>query len=225
MGAQLVGTAATHRRVHGTAVAIGLALGVFSVLADGVLRWRALTTLGNIISPWVVVAFVAGRVARSPRAGGWAGLQALAVGVVSYYFLQGLRFTSGDAPYSLLHATHLVWLVAAVVVGPAVGAAGGASARLRPPMLAVVGPAAILTAEAMYLVMDRQPWRWNLSKEPHRLADIGVFLALLGLALSLPALLTEDRGRRRRAYGALAICATAGAIGIRLLYRTITAVA
>lgn len=218
---------APRHRIFLAAAAIGLALGVFSSLADGVVPWRTFTTLGNIISPWVIVAFAAGRLARSLRAGAWAGTGALVVGVVTYYLIQGIRFAITDGAPSgyLMNATHLVWLIAAFTVGPIVGAAGAACTRPRPPVPAVIAPSIILVAEAGYLLLDRRPWRWHLPQEWYRLADVGVFVVLVVLALALPAMLIPERVRRRRAYAAVVICGTAGAVGIYLLYQLLVALA
>lgn len=207
------------------ATAIGLALGVFSVLADGVVPWRLFTTLGNILSPWVIAAFAAGRFVRFPRAGGWAGTGALVVGVVSYYIFGAIRFAvdSGASSAGFLNAAPLVWLIAALLVGPVMGVAGAASTRTRPPVAAVIAPSAVLLAEAGYLVLDRRPWRWALAQELYRLADVGVFVVLVAIALGLPALLIPEPGRRRWAYAAVLTCGAAGAVSIRMLYRLIAA--
>ena len=42
------------------AVVVGVALGVFSILADGILPGRLFTLLGNIAAPWGIAAFVVG---------------------------------------------------------------------------------------------------------------------------------------------------------------------
>jgi hypothetical protein len=209
-----------------TVVAIGIALGVFSVLADGVVGWRAFTTLGNIISPWMAVAFAAGWRARGPRSGGWAGAGALVVGVVTYYLVQAIRFAAIEEPSSayLTSAAPLVWLSAALVMGSLMGAAGAASRRPRPHMAAVVALPIVLLAEAGFLVLDRRPWRWHLAQELHRLNDVGVFIILVAVALVLPALFTPEPQRRRRAYVAVVTCGVIGAYGIRLLYRLLVAI-
>jgi hypothetical protein len=38
----------------------GVALGAFSVLADGILGGRLFTILGNLAAPWSMVAFLVG---------------------------------------------------------------------------------------------------------------------------------------------------------------------
>jgi hypothetical protein len=137
------------------------------------------------------------------------------VGVVTYYLLHTIRFAvdHGASSGYLMNATHLAWLIAALLVGPVMGVAGAVSTRSRPPVLAVIAPAVILLAEAGHLVLDRRPWRWSLAQELYRLADVGVFVVLVALALALPALLIPERGRRRSAYAALVICGAGGGSG------------
>jgi hypothetical protein len=208
-----------------TAVAIGVALGIFSVLADGIVRWRAFTTLGNIISPWVIAAFAAGRLARGARTGAWAGTGALVVGVVTYYVVQVVRFSADEASSAyLMGAAPLVWLTAAFVMGPLMGAAGAASTRPRPSVRAAIALPVILLAEAGHLVLDRRPWRWNLAQEIYRLNDAGVFVVLGAVALAVPALFVPERRRRRKAYAALFPCAVAAAFGIWQLNRLLVAI-
>jgi hypothetical protein len=203
---------------------IGLCLGAFSTLADGVVPGRAVTTLGNIISPWVIAAFAAGRLSPSPRAGSWAGTVALAVGVVTYYLAAALRFAVDDSAYAGSRgAAPVVWLVAALLVGPVMGAAGAASTRSRPPVLAVIAPSVVLFAEAAFLVLDRRPWRWTLPQEMYRLADVGVFAVLVAVALAMPYRLIAEPERRQRAYALMCACGLAGAAGIQLLYRLLRA--
>ena len=65
---------------------------------------------------------------------------------------------------------NVVWTVAALVAGPIMGACGAAisTRRERPPVVAVAAPAAMLVAEALFLLIDRRVWAWNLSAEPLR---------------------------------------------------------
>src|SRR5262245_3613654 len=73
------------RNVLLVAAVVGIALGVFSILADGILPGRLFTLLGNIAAPWALGAFVVGFRATSPRQGAVAGALALVVGVATYY--------------------------------------------------------------------------------------------------------------------------------------------
>jgi inner membrane protein involved in colicin E2 resistance len=53
---------------------------------------------------------------------------------------------------------------------------------LRPALLRqsrVAAPSAMLVAEAIFLVIDRKVWRYNLGAETYRLIDLVVMLALV----------------------------------------------
>ena len=214
------------RRTLWVAVAIGLVLGVFSVLADGVLPWRVLTTLGNILSPWVLAAFAAGRSARSVRAGAAAGTTTLVLGVATYYVGRTLLAGVVHGPeLEALRALPVVWLLAALVIGPVMGGAGAASTRRRPPVLLVLAPAVALLAEACFLFLDRRPWLWALPQELYRLADAGVFVLMVAGALWLPYRLLPAGRRRSTAYLVLLAGAVLGVAAIRLLYGVLRALA
>lgn len=163
------------------AIVVGVALGVFSTLADGILPGRLFTLLGNVAAPWVVAAFVVGFRASSVRQGAIAGALALVVGVVVYYAIGAVR----GYPVGSLN---VVWTVVAIFAGPVVGACGAAisARRERPPLVAVILPAAMLIAEGLFLVYDRKFWRSNFGAEPYRLIDVGLALALIvgGLVVS-----------------------------------------
>ena len=76
---------ASGRGVLLLAVVVGVALGAFSILADGILPGRLFTLLGNIAVPWGVAAFLVGFRATSVKQGALAGGLALVVGVATYY--------------------------------------------------------------------------------------------------------------------------------------------
>jgi hypothetical protein len=50
-------------------VVVGVGLGGFSLLADGIVGGRLVGILGNIASPWGLVAFFVGRLATEPNRG------------------------------------------------------------------------------------------------------------------------------------------------------------
>lgn len=210
------------------AVASGVGLGIFSVLADGVVPLRMVVTLGNIIAPWAVVAFLAGRTVNSPGRGAFAGGSALLVGVATYYVLQAMRFAAVSpqptSPY-LVSPVVLIWLLAAVSVGPLMGWAGAETGRERPPIAAVVALPVLLIAEAGFLVIDRRPWLWNLSREAYRLGDLAIMLGLVVVALVLPAMQIGEPRRRGVAYAVLAGLGLIGGLGIIGLYRFIVILA
>jgi len=210
------------------AVASGVGLGAFSVLADGVVPYRVVVTLGNIIAPWAIVAFAVGRTVVSARRGALAGGSALLVGVVTYYAINAVRFAAVAAQPTwadLVDPTVLLWLVAAVSVGPLMGIAGAGSGRERPSIAAVVALPVLLIAEAGFLIVDRRPWLWNLSQETYRLADLAIMLSLVGVALALPATQISEPRRRGIAYAVLAGLGLVGILGIIGLYRLLVALA
>ena len=201
------------------AVVVGVALGVFSILADGILPSRLFTLLGNIAAPWGVAAFVVGFRATSVRQGALAGGLALVVGVATYYVGGALR------DYAVVTATNVVWTVVALVAGPVMGACGAAvtNRRERPPMIAVALPAAMLIAEGFFLVIDRKMWRSNLGAEPYRLIDLGVALALVVGGLVLPWVFLKDRSARASAYVLTVAGGAFGAFVLVVLQRIIVA--
>lgn len=209
-------------RVVGAATAVGIGLGVFSVLADGVVPWRALTILGNIISPWAVAAFAVGRLCSSARRGGGVGTVALLVGVATYYLGQAVRFDAvhGGATGHAAGAAPLIWLVVALTVGPVLGAAGSASRWRTPaPVAAIALPCVVLFAEAGFLVLDRLPWSWNLSQEPYRLIDLAIMVGLVVLGFAIPARTATDRRRRHVVHGVSLLAGVAGSAVLVGFYR------
>ena len=202
------------------AVVVGVALGVFSLLADGVFRARVFEVLGNLASPWGLAAFFVGYRAASWRQGAFAGALALVVGVATYY-------NGGVVRGYVVTEVNVVWTVAALVAGPIMGACGAAisTRRERPPVVAVAAPAAMLVAEALFLLIDRRVWAWNLSAEPYRLHDLGVAVAMLVGGLVLPWVFVKEPRRRGNTYLVVAATGTIGAFAFVLLQRLIAALA
>jgi uncharacterized protein DUF6518 len=200
------------------AVVVGIALGVFSILADGIIPGRLVTLLGNIAAPWAIAAFAVGYRAPSVKQGALAGAIALSVGVVTYY--------AGAAIRDYGTATDVVWTVVALVAGPILGACGAAisNRRERPPVIAVALPAAMLVAEGFFLLIDRRAWRWNLDAETYRLIDLGVALALIVGGLVLPWVFLKDRPSRATGYVLTVAGGAFGAFMFVLLERIIVAV-
>ncbi len=198
----------SNRRVILLAVLVGGGLGVFSVLADGILPGRLFGILGNIAAPWGLAAFLVGCQTTSWRRGALAGGLALVVGVAVYYLGVAERgYVAGGA--------NLVWTAVALVAGPVMGLSGAAirSRPAHPPVWAVAAPSAMLVAEAIFLALDRKVWRWNLGAEPYRLIDLGVMIALLFGGLALPFVFEKDRPRRGVVYLVVALVGVGGAFG------------
>jgi hypothetical protein len=208
------------RRLLLVAIAVGVGLGILSLLSDGIIGGRLFGILGNIASPWGLAAFFVGHRTTSPKLGAVAGALTLVVGVATYYLGGALRgYAVGDAD--------VVWTMVALVAGPIMGWSGAAVASrpTRPPVAAVVAPSAMLVAEAIFLAIDRRVWHWNLGAEPYRLIDLGVMVALLLGGLALPALLEKDRHRRRADYLVLVPLGVCGGLGFVLLRRFIAGIA
>jgi hypothetical protein len=141
------------------------------------------------------------------------------VGVAVYYLLGAVRGYD-------VGALNLVWTSVALVAGPVMGWSGAAisSEPERPPVLAVAAPSAMLVAEALFLAIDREVWRYNLGAEPYRLIDLGVMLAMLVGGLALPLFLEKDPRRRRLVYLIVALAGVGGAVGFVVLREFISAI-
>jgi Family of unknown function (DUF6518) len=201
-------------------VVVGVGLGVFSQLADGIIGGRLLGILGNIASPWGLAAFFVGRLTTSPKRGAAAGALTLVVGVAVYYAVGVARgYVVGEVDF--------VWTAIALVAGPVMGWSGAAISAEpeRPPVLAVAAPSAMLVAEALFLAIDRKVWRYNLGAETYRLIDLGVMLALLVGGLVLPLVFEKDRHRRRIVYLIVVSVGVGGAIAFVVLRELISKIA
>ena len=179
---------------------------------------RVFEVLGNLASPWGLAAFFVGYRAASWRQGAFAGALTLVVGVATYY-------NGGVVRGYVVTDLNVVWTVAALVAGPIMGACGAAvsTRRERPPVVAVAAPAALLVAEALFLLIDRRVWAWNLSAEPFRLHDLGVALAMLVGGLVLPWVFVKDPRRRGNTFLAVVAGGLIGASAFLLLQRLISA--
>ena len=154
----------TERRSLGSyallALVAGLALGLFSGLgdwapADTVLH--VVVALANAAGPWLVTAFVVGALAGAPLAGAITASAALVAALAVYYLtIYAIGYSVADLPRFAA-----VWLAVSVVVGPLLGAAGGAWARPRRPfdrIGAVALLAGTLAAEAILRLIQVEVW-------------------------------------------------------------------
>jgi len=198
------------------AAVAGVGLGLYSVLADGILPGRLFVLLGNMAAPWGLVAFLVGRRTRSIRRGAAAGATTLVIGVVVYYVATAIR-------WDVLGGQTIAWTVVALVAGPVMGLCGAATAASpsRPPVAAVVVPSAMLVAEGLFQAYRYRAWQWDLATAKYRLAELGVILALVIAGLVLPRLLLEDRHDRHVAYLLVPAAAIAGATALVLLGRLV----
>jgi hypothetical protein len=189
------------------ALVAGVALGLFSGLgdrlpADTILH--VVVALANAAGPWLVTAFVVGALAGTPLAGAITATVAL-FAAVSVYYLSIYLLGNTVADLARLAG---VWLAVSVVVGPLLGAAGGAWARPRRAFdrIGAVGLlAGTLAAEAILRLVQVEAWTGiDLAR-----TDIQVGMVELGVAAVVPLLLLST-GERLRGYLAAAV-ATVGA--------------
>ena len=82
----------------------------------------------------------------------------------------------------------------------------------------------MLVAEAIFLAIDREVWRYDLGAETYRLIDLGVMLALLVGGLALPLFFEKDRRRRRMVYLIVALVGVGGAIAFVVLRQLIAGI-
>ena len=179
------------------ALIAGVALGLFSGLgdrlpADTVLH--VLVALANAAGPWLVTAFAVGALAGAPVAGALTGTAALVAAVAVYYLT---IYLWGNTVAELVRSAG-VWLAVSVVVGPLLGAAGGAWVRPSAPWhrVGAVGLlAGTLAAEAILRLIQVEAWTGlDITR-----TDIQVGLIELGAAVVIPAVLL-GRGERLRGY-------------------------
>lgn len=97
----------------------GVALGVLS--AQGSDLPGALRALPDLGTPWLVLAFVAGRGARDVRRGALVAVAAVEAGLVTYYLWQA---TLGAGGSMLADYGAPVWLVGGALLAGILGAAG-----------------------------------------------------------------------------------------------------
>jgi Family of unknown function (DUF6518) len=183
------------RRV-GLIVAVGLATGVLSQVAQDVLpgEW---SQVGNAISPWLLVAFLLGSRMPDARWAVAAGVVALLLAVVGFYATTTLRFGIGGGTSSLLF-----WGTGALVGGTVFGLAGYAwwtSPVHRRRALALGLLAAVFIGEALY--------HWLTLGEP----TVGAAFAVVGAAI--PAILGQSRDDRLGGYVAILPALALGALG------------
>ncbi|MBB3041133.1 DUF6518 family protein [Nocardioides soli] len=116
---QLTAPAARARLRLPLLLGCGVALGVLS--AQGADLPGALRALPDLGTPWLVLAFVAGRGARDVRRAGLTAIAAVEAGLVTYYVWQA---TLGAGGSMLSDYGAPVWLVGGALLGGILGGAG-----------------------------------------------------------------------------------------------------
>jgi hypothetical protein len=193
-------------------VLAGVALGGFSFAGESGISWRLTVILANLAAPWALAAFFLGRTTTKARLGALAGGAALAVGVITYYLL-------GTVAGYVIVPGRWIWLAISIVIGPAMGWCGSlvAAGPSLAPAIAVAAPSMALLSEALFLLLDRKAWRWEVWTLPERWVDLGIALSMLVLALLLPRFLAPNHPRMTRVYVWVCVGGLVGAIGFGLL--------
>ncbi|XVV17248.1 DUF6518 family protein [Actinoplanes sp. CA-131856] len=172
-------------------LAAALVFGMVAALVkgdDGGVR----DTIGNLSTPWLLVAFVPGMFARSVPRGAVVGLVSTLVALLGFYVVVTLTLDDQmpDMREHLLHVLRLNrrWIWSGLLSGPVMGAAGAwLGRRALLPVTAV-----LLILEPIVIVAARvvPGWRsvihWTLDPRPY------VIELVLGVALLLSSI------RRRR---------------------------
>jgi hypothetical protein len=182
------------------AVAAGVALGTFCAFAN---YSQVTSTLGQMVTPWIVTAALVGLVSPTLSVSGLAGGTALLTANLVYYGWAAAT-TGVETPRYLT-----VWALAGIVVGPLGGITGweshNGSDRWR--IVAAAGLTAVVWAESFVL--------W--SHIDHLDAHVTYGVASV-LALVLQLVILRDLGRRRWLGPALSLLLT---IPVALLFEEV----
>ncbi|MEU8817104.1 DUF6518 family protein [Actinoplanes sp. NPDC048796] len=169
-------------RIFGVALLFG-ALGALVKGDHGGVR----DTVGNLSTPWLLVAFIPGMFARSVWRGAAIGLVATLVALLGFYVVVTLTLDDQmpDMRDHLLHVLRLNrrWIWSGLLSGPVMGAFGAwAGRRALLPVTAV-----LLILEPIVIVSARivPGWRsvihWTLDPRPY-VAEAALGVVLLGLS-------------------------------------------
>ncbi|MEP7040796.1 MAG: DUF6518 family protein [Chloroflexota bacterium] len=192
------------------AVALGIALGAFSMIGDGLdptTPLHVIVALANAAGPWLAIAFAVGALQGTPQRGGVAGAVALTTATFVYY----LGIYAGGHQVAEVGRVMASWLAVSGVAGPLLGAAGGLWARSagRPRSWSAAILCGALLAEAVFRLIQIEGWAGiDLTR-----SDWQVAVADLLGGLLLPLFLVE-RSDRRWAYAATLLIATGGTLVI-----------
>ncbi|GIF22610.1 hypothetical protein BJ973_002933 [Actinoplanes tereljensis] len=163
-------------------------------------------TIGNLSTPWLLVAFAAGLHTRSLPRGAVAGLAATGAALLGFYLVVAV-ITDDQLPLGehLVHVlrVNLRWLLSGLVSGPVLGAFGAWVRRRASnvPVAATLVTGALLFLEPVVIVAARvvPGWRhvihWTLSPGPY-LVEAVVGAMLLALAVIVPTV-SGDRAPPR----------------------------
>jgi hypothetical protein len=132
-------------------------------------------------------------------------------GMVTFYLLTPALYLHGVRDF--------VWTIVAMIVGPLMGLSGAliATGSGRSHTAAVIGPSAMLLAEATWFASERRIWLSNFQLEPHRLNGVALLGVLVVLGLLLPLFLSRQRGELPVTYLVIFLLSGAGAAGFAAL--------
>jgi len=171
------------------ALIVALAFGMLAALVKGD-QAGLRDTIGNLSTPWLLVAFGAGRLTRSLPRGALLGLAATVLALLGFYLVVAV-ITDDAMPTLHEHLEHVLrvnrrWLISGLLSGPLFGALGAWARRLpRRAALVIVGLLLIVEPFVIGAVQavpgGRQIVHWSLHPGPY-VAEIVAGLAVLLLA-------------------------------------------
>lgn len=176
-------------------VAAGLGLAAFAITTDIVASSRTVSLAGELAGPWLLVAHAVGRRRGEARSAAAHGLVALLVGVVAY-----------DLPFVIAGASPLyaaLWLVVAVVVGPAGGVSGWIASSASNEWLRLGAHASV--------------WGVAVGEAGARIDPLNNRMAWVAGALALVAVATAPAGRRAVSAVVVAVVAVGAAVAFPFL--------
>ncbi|MEU8242671.1 DUF6518 family protein [Actinoplanes missouriensis] len=181
---------------HAVAVLAGaLAFGMIAALIKGD-RYGLRDTIGNLSTPWLLVAFLPALHTRDPRRGAVTGLAATLTALLGFYLVVAVT-TDDQMPTLQTHLEHVLrknrlWLMAGVFSGPVMGVLGalvrGSAADVWRAALRITG--LLLVLEPVVIVAARviPGWRevihWTLDPAPYVVEAV---LGVIVLVATLPA--------------------------------------
>jgi hypothetical protein len=134
---------------------MGSALGLVSLALEH--TPMPLATLSALGGPWLVVAFLAGRLVPLPLPSALAGFVTLVAATAAYYVAKPLV---GSPINPIEYDTPVFWLVLAATFGPVVGSMGGLTTSPRATLRVAVAAllAGIVVAEPLMMLLAGGPW-------------------------------------------------------------------
>lgn len=202
------------RRGFVAALLLGIALGALSSFGDAS-SVVIVNALANAASPWLLAAFLAGAVQRSPGRAAIAGLLALGVALAAYY--ARLMLDDVAAPVALVGA----WTVIVAVAGPLMAVVGWGWAhrvdRWRTSAVSLLAGAFLAEAAHRLIVLEA----WDGLDLARTYAQLAVANGLGAIAVTLILL---ERRRWTTAFvaaPALAIGGLAVLLGVEAAFEAI----